>query len=171
MPPKELPDLLEQTFLAVAPQGLTRVQTMLCGSSANENAFKAAFIRKRALPREREGRSATDFTSEELASCMENQAPGCSNELSILSFQGGFHGRTLGALTCTHSKAVHKLDVPAFDWPTAPFPLLRYPLEENADFNAAEEQRCLLQQKGSARRLLLQGRVPAASGLPHLQHL
>jgi 4-aminobutyrate aminotransferase/(S)-3-amino-2-methylpropionate transaminase len=60
-----------------------------------------------------------------------------------MSFSGGFHGRTLGALTCTHSKTIHKLDVPAFDWPTAPFPRLRYPLAENADYNKREEQRCL----------------------------
>jgi 4-aminobutyrate aminotransferase/(S)-3-amino-2-methylpropionate transaminase len=74
---------------------------------------------------------------------MNNQAPGCTNDLSIMSFSGGFHGRTLGALTCTHSKTIHKIDVPAFDWPTAPFPRLRYPLSENIEYNKAEEQRCL----------------------------
>merc|ERR1712057_133737 len=139
----ELPQLLDDTFLKIAPNGMTKVQTMLCGSSANENVFKAAFFRFRAKQREDEGRSATDFTDEELASCMDNQAPGCTNDLSIMSFSGGFHGRTLGALTCTHSKEIHKIDVPAFDWPTAPFPRLRYPLAENSDYNKAEEQRCL----------------------------
>jgi 4-aminobutyrate aminotransferase/(S)-3-amino-2-methylpropionate transaminase len=122
---------------------MTRVQTMLCGSSANENVFKAVFFWKRAKQRAAEGRGATDFSEEELSSCMNNQAPGCANSLSIMSFSGGFHGRTMGALTCTHSKTVHKIDVPAFDWPTAPFPRLRYPLEENQDYNAEEEQRCL----------------------------
>merc|ERR1719230_26765 len=122
---------------------MTRVQPMLCGSSANENVFKAVFFRKRAKQRAAEGRAVTDFTEEELTSCMMNQSPGCTNDLSIMSFSGGFHGRTLGALTCTHSKTVHKIDVPAFDWPVAPFPRLRYPLEENADYNKREEQRCL----------------------------
>merc|ERR1711988_218967 len=89
------------------------------------------------------GRGATDFTDEELASCMDSKAPGCTNDLSIMSFSGGFHGRTMGALTCTHSKTVHKIDVPAFDWPTAPFPRLQYPLEDHKDYNAAEEQKCL----------------------------
>merc|ERR1712039_327942 len=117
--------------------------TMLCGSSANENVFKAVFFWKRAKERAAEGLAATDFTEEELSSCMDNQAPGCANNLSIMSFSGGFHGRTLGALTCTHSKTVHKIDVPAFDWPTAPFPRLQYPLEDNKEHNAAEEQRCL----------------------------
>jgi len=143
LPPKELPGLLNETFLKIAPRGMTRVQTMLCGSSANENVFKAVFFWKRAKQRAAEGRGATDFSEEELSSCMNNQAPGCANSLSIMSFSGGFHGRTMGALTCTHSKTVHKIDVPAFDWPTAPFPRLRYPLEDNQEYNAEEEQCCL----------------------------
>lgn len=142
-PPKELPKLLEETFLKIAPKGLSKVQPMLCGSSANENVFKAAFFAKRGKQRLAEGRGVTDFTEQELTSVMNNQAPGCTNDLSIMSFSGGFHGRTLAALTCTHSKTVHKLDVPAFDWPTAPFPRLRYPLEDNAEYNKAEEQKCL----------------------------
>lgn len=143
MPPKELPELLDDTFLKIAPKGMTRVQLMLCGSSANENVFKAAFFHFRAKQRAAEGVSATDFTDEELTTCMYNQSPGSANNLSIMSFSGGFHGRTLGALSCTHSKAIHKLDAPAFDWPTAPFPALRYPLEENCAHNEAEEQRAL----------------------------
>merc|ERR1712048_1162676 len=154
MPPMELPQLLDDTFLKIAPNGMTKVQTMLCGSSANENVFKAAFFRFRAKQREAEGRSATDFTDEELASCMDNKAPGCTNDLSIMSFSGGFHGRTMGALTCTHSKTVHKIDVPAFDWPTAPFPRLKYPLDDNKDYNAAEEQRCF-----EAVRTIFQERI------------
>merc|ERR1719160_204819 len=159
MPPKELPQLLDETFLKIAPKGMTRVQTMLCGSSANENVFKAAFFRFRAKQREAEGRGATDFTDEELSSCMDNKAPGCSNDLSIMSFSGGFHGRTLGALTCTHSKTVHKIDVPAFDWPTAPFPKLQYPLEDHLEHNAAQERSCL-----QAARQLFQSRQ--AEGRP-----
>jgi len=66
-----------------------------------------------------------------------------ANHLSIMSFKGGFHGRTLGALTCTHSKSIHKLDVPCFDWPVADFPQLKYPLDEHKEENAKEEKRCL----------------------------
>jgi 4-aminobutyrate aminotransferase/(S)-3-amino-2-methylpropionate transaminase len=143
MPPKELPQLLDDTFLKVAPKGMTKVQTMLCGSSANENVFKAAFFYARDKQRQAQGRGPAEFTEEELASCMDNKMPGCTNDLSIMSFSGGFHGRTLAALTCTHSKTVHKIDVPAFDWPTAPFPRLRYPLEDNVEYNKAEEKKCL----------------------------
>ena len=52
---------------------------------------------------------------------------------------GGFHGRAIGALSTTHSKPIHKLDVPAFDWPIAPFPQLKYPLEEYKRENELEE--------------------------------
>ena len=48
-----------------------------------------------------------------------------------------------GTLSCTHSKPIHKLDIPAFDWPVAPFPRLRYPLNEFVRENEAEERRCL----------------------------
>ncbi|CAH3136656.1 unnamed protein product [Porites lobata] len=79
---------------------------------------------------------------EDLDSCMLNQAPG-TPPLSILGFDKGFHGRTLGALSTTRSKAIARVDIPVFDWPKAPFPYLQYPLEENQRANRAEEERCL----------------------------
>lgn len=75
---------------------------------------------------------------------MINQAPGAP-KLSILSFHGGFHGRTMGVLSTTHSKYIHKIDVPAFDWPIARFPIYKYPLEENVAANKKEDQECLAQ--------------------------
>jgi len=73
---------------------------------------------------------------------MINCVPG-SPQLSILSFHGGFHGRTLGSLSTTHSKAIHKLDIPAFDWPIAHFPKYLYPLEEHKRENEQEDKKCL----------------------------
>jgi 4-aminobutyrate aminotransferase / (S)-3-amino-2-methylpropionate transaminase len=102
----------------VAPKGLNQITTMACGSCANENAYKAIFMWYRQKQR------MGDFSPEELSSCMINQAPG-SPDLSILSFHGAFHGRTMGVLSTTHSKAIHKLDVPAFDWPIASFPIYK----------------------------------------------
>ena len=49
----------------------------------------------------------------------------------------------LGCLATTHSKAIHKIDIPSFDWPIAPFPRLKYPLEEFVKENQQEEARCL----------------------------
>jgi len=136
-PPAYWSSLLQESVLKIAPKGLPHVQPMPCGSSANENAFKAVFIWYQNKMRKGQPPSA-----EELSSCMHNQSPGCP-QLSILSFQGGFHGRTFGCLSATHSKAIHKLDIPAFNWPVAPFPKLQYPLDQHQEANRAEEERCL----------------------------
>lgn len=53
------------------------------------------------------------------------------------------HGRLFGSLSTTRSKAIHKLDIPAFEWPKAPFPQLKYPLDQFQAENKAEEERCL----------------------------
>lgn len=37
-------DTLRNHLLKIAPGGMSEVTTMMCGSCANENAFKAAFI-------------------------------------------------------------------------------------------------------------------------------
>lgn len=101
-------------------------------------------------------------TDEDLASCMHNAVPGAPS-LSVLSFEGGFHGRLLGCLSATRSKSIHKVDIPAFDWPTAPFPRLRYPLAEHARENAAEEARCLARVRPApANRFATQARTDAA---------
>ncbi len=91
---------------------------------------------------------------------MDNAAPG-SPELSVMSFRSGFHGRTFGALSTTRSKAVHKVDVPAFDWPAAPFPQLKYPLKGNEQANEQTEKDCLAE----VERLIVEwkGRKPVAA--------
>jgi 4-aminobutyrate aminotransferase/(S)-3-amino-2-methylpropionate transaminase len=58
------------------------------------------------------------------------------NALKVISFEGSFHGRTLGALSPPARKAIHKLDFPAFDWPMVPFPANRFPLADHAAENA-----------------------------------
>ncbi|XP_018567514.1 4-aminobutyrate aminotransferase, mitochondrial-like [Anoplophora glabripennis] len=131
--PKKLENILKQ----VSP-GLPHITTMMCGSCSNENAYKNVFISYRRSIR---GENV-DFTDLEKESCIINQPPG-SPKLSILSFHGAFHGRTFGALSTTHSKPIHKLDFPAFDWPTAHFPRYKYPLEENTRENQQEDKKCL----------------------------
>lgn len=120
LPPMDFVDRLNASLMSVAPPGLKEVQTMACGSCSNENAFKAVCFWYKN--KERQGGPPSE---QDLRSCMVNDAPGAAN-LSILSFMGGFHGRTFGALACTHSKPIHKLDVPSFDWPIADFPKYRY---------------------------------------------
>nr|POF17583.1 4-aminobutyrate aminotransferase [Quercus suber] len=131
--------ILETGVLKVAPKGTDQVFTALAGSDANELAYKAAFMWRRQQER---GGADVEFTPEESQSSMNNQTPGSPN-MSILSFKTGFHGRLFGSLSTTRSKPIHKLDIPAFDWPQASFPMLKYPLEEHTRENAEEEARCL----------------------------
>ncbi|KAI1501051.1 aminotransferase class-III-domain-containing protein [Biscogniauxia marginata] len=134
-PSHDWAEILETGILKVAPKGLNQVFTAMAGSDANETAYKAAFMWRRQ--RERGGPSV-EFTEEEMESSMRNQTPGAS-QLSILSFKTAFHGRLFGSLSTTRSKPIHKLDIPAFDWPQATFPQLKYPLEEHAEENAKAE--------------------------------
>ncbi|KAI8634846.1 aminotransferase class-III-domain-containing protein [Xylariaceae sp. FL1651] len=134
-PSHDWADILETGILKVAPPGLNQVFTAMAGSDANETAYKAAFMWRRQHER---GGPAIEFTEAEMESAMNNQSPGAS-QLSILSFKTAFHGRLFGSLSTTRSKPIHKLDIPAFDWPQATFPQLKYPLEEHAEENAKAE--------------------------------
>nr|CCA18593.1 4aminobutyrate aminotransferase putative [Albugo laibachii Nc14]CCA20550.1 4aminobutyrate aminotransferase putative [Albugo laibachii Nc14] len=136
-PPSDWDERLERTLGKIAPKGLGEINTQMCGSCSNENAYKAAFIWFQTKQRGGKAPSAND-----LESSIKNQAPGAP-KLGILSFEGGFHGRLLGCLSTTHSNPIHKVDIPAFDWPVAPFPKLKYPLEEHEEYNTADEARCI----------------------------
>jgi len=114
-PPGDWADVLRTGILKVAPKGLNQVFTAMAGSDANETAYKAAFMWRRQHER---GGAHIEFTEEEMHSAMKNQSPGAS-QLSILSFKTAFHGRLFGSLSTTRSKPIHKVDIPAFDWPTA----------------------------------------------------
>ncbi|XP_065898679.1 4-aminobutyrate aminotransferase, mitochondrial-like isoform X2 [Dysidea avara] len=138
-PPKDFVQKMKSSLLMCAPPGMSQVTAMMCGSCANENAIKAAFIWYMDKKR---GNANIGPDSEEFSTALYNKPPGCP-DLSVLSFDGAFHGRTIGVLSATHSKPIHKLDIPAFDWPIAPFPQLKYPLEDHVTENKAEEQRCL----------------------------
>ena len=138
-PQHDWAEILETGILRVAPKGCDQVFTAQAGSDANELAYKAAFMWKRGQQR---GGPNVDFTEEEISTAMNNQSPGAPN-MSILSFKSGFHGRLFGSLSTTRSKPIHKLDIPAFDWPQASFPMLKYPLDQHAEENAIEEKRCL----------------------------
>ncbi|KAK9367061.1 aminotransferase class-III-domain-containing protein [Lipomyces kononenkoae] len=130
--------ILQDGILAAAPDGLNKVWTSLSGSDANECAYKAAFIYHRTRQRGK----GNDFSELERRTTMENTSPG-SPDLAILSFEKAFHGRLFGSLSTTRSNPIHKMDIPAFHWPKAPFPALKYPLDQHEAENRAEEDRCL----------------------------
>ncbi len=145
-PSKGWAKILKDGLLSVCPPGQDKVYTAMCGSCANETAYKAAFMYYR---RKERGEDA-NFSAEELTSCMKNEAPG-TPDMAIMSFTHAFHGRLFGALSTTRSKAIHKLDIPGFKWPQVDFPELKYPLSENIQQNKEEESRCLAQVEATIK--------------------
>ncbi len=72
---------------------------MMCGTCANENALKLIFFRHMEKRRaEEKGRA--EFDEDDLEQVRRGNGP----RVSILSFKGGFHGRTIGTLSCAISK-------------------------------------------------------------------
>jgi 4-aminobutyrate aminotransferase/(S)-3-amino-2-methylpropionate transaminase len=138
-PSHDWASILETGILKVAPKGLNQVFTAMAGSDANETAYKAAFMYRRQQER---GGPDVEYSAEDLSSSMANQSPGSPN-LSILSFKSAFHGRLFGSLSTTRSKPIHKIDIPAFDWPQATFPALKYPLEDHVEENKRIEAEAL----------------------------
>ena len=145
--------LLRDGLMRVAPKGYSEVFTAQSGSEANELAFKAAFM---AYCRKKRGDAEVSTYEQETA--MKNQAPG-SPDLAILSFKGSFHGRSFASLSATRSKAVHKLDIPSFNWPQASFPQLQYPLGVHVNENKSEENRCLQE----VRNVISAWHIPVAA--------
>lgn len=135
-PPAALTSLLAKP-LEIKPPGMDHIQTLMCGSCTIENALKSAFGYQ--AYKERGGQGPSEL---ELSSCMDGLQPG-SVARTAMGFRGCFHGRTFGSLSITNSKSAIKVDMPAFEWPHAPFPNLKYPLEENIKENRNEESRCL----------------------------
>lgn len=133
-PSPEWVDLVERVLGRLAPPGMSQVLTVGSGAEAVENAVKLACIAK--LNRNR----GHAFSADDAMDAMNN-AQRRANALRIISFDGGFHGRTLGALSATRSKSIHKVDFPAFaTWDVLPFPHTRFPLARWSADNAVVEQ-------------------------------
>ena len=136
-PPLEWKNHIELLYKNYSPNGLDFMYIACgCGSGANENAFKAAFVK---FARNNYSEHSME---DRLKTALDNSEPGSPN-ISILSFKKGFHGRTMGCLSTTRSNAWHKINIPSFNWPVAPFPQLKYPLHENEIVNYLEEEKCL----------------------------
>jgi 4-aminobutyrate aminotransferase-like enzyme len=80
----------------IAPAGTPRHFVVNTGAEAVENAIKSVLLNR-------------VMTSED------------SDGGFIVSFEGAFHGRTLGSLAVTHRKKA-RLGFPTFDWPHISFP-------------------------------------------------
>jgi len=113
----------------IAPAGTPRHFVVNTGAEAVENAIKAALMNRVMTSPDGDG----GF---------------------IVSFDGAFHGRTLGALAVTHRKKA-RLGFPTFDWPHIPFPAESPGSPKETD---RREERSLKQLWD----LLVSGRLPHA---------
>lgn len=93
---------LKAALDGIAPQGTPRHFVVNTGAEAVENAIKAVLLNRVRLSGDRDGGV-------------------------IISFEGAFHGRTLGALAVTHRKKA-RMGFPTFEWPQ-----VLYPTEDLAD--------------------------------------
>jgi 4-aminobutyrate aminotransferase-like enzyme len=120
---------LKAALNRIAPAGTPRHFIVNTGAEAVENAIKSALLNRVITSPDGDG----GF---------------------IVSFEGAFHGRTLGSLAVTHRKKA-RLGFPTFDWPRISFPVeeRRSPKE-----TARREERSLKQLWD----LLVSGRLPKA---------
>ncbi|MEP7310107.1 MAG: aspartate aminotransferase family protein [Acidobacteriota bacterium] len=120
---------LKAALTRIAPAGTPRHFVVNTGAEAVENAIKAVLMNRVMTSDDKEG----GF---------------------IVSFEGAFHGRTLGALAVTHRKKA-RLGFPTFDWPHIPFPFETPAAQKET---ARREERSLKQLWD----LLVSGRLPHA---------
>ncbi len=134
-------DFLEALERRFAPEGMAKVFCVDGGGEGVEAALKVAFIVHAERARERGGkpRNPLQLEAAEQQGFLDNHG----TDAVVVSFAGSFHGRGLGPLSATHSKVIHKADLPAFPWPTAPFPASRFPLAAHAEENARAEASAL----------------------------
>jgi 4-aminobutyrate aminotransferase/(S)-3-amino-2-methylpropionate transaminase len=135
-------DFLEAMATRFAPRGMSKIFCVDGGGEGVEAALKAAFIVHAERRRAKAGLSKNPLelsAEEQEAVLLENKG----TDAVVVSFSGAFHGRGLGPLSATHSKLIHKADLPAFPWPVVPFPANRFPLAAHAEENARLEAESL----------------------------
>ena len=120
---------LKAALNRVAPAGTPRHFVVNTGAEAVENAMKSVLLNR--------VKTGDDDTGG-----------------FIVSFDGAFHGRTLGCLAVTHRKKA-RLGFPTFDWPHISFPVE----------NARAPKETLRREERSLKQLwdlLVSGRMPRA---------
>jgi 4-aminobutyrate aminotransferase/(S)-3-amino-2-methylpropionate transaminase len=134
-------DFVAEVEAKWAPPGMAKMFCVDGGGEGVEAALKAAFIVYGERRRAAGGAPVNplELPADEQARIMDN----AGTDAVVVSFGGAFHGRGLGPLTATHSKVMHKADLPAFGWPQVPFPANRWPRERYGEENAALEAESL----------------------------
>jgi 4-aminobutyrate aminotransferase-like enzyme len=130
---------LKAALDGLAPRGTPRHFVVNTGAEAVENAIKALLLH-RVMTRKPPPEAGVEAV-ERLG-------------LFVVSFDGAFHGRTLGSLAVTHRRRA-RLGFPTFDWPQVAFPVEdpRSPSRTRRRDEASLEQ---------VWNLLVTGRIPGA---------
>ena len=144
-----------------APKGMSKMFCVDGGGEGVEAALKAAFIvyGERQRVAQHKPKDPLQLSEAERNAFMEN----IGSDAVVISFSGAFHGRGLGPLSATHSKVIHKADLPAYHWPMAPFPANKFPLHKFEKENAQAEGEAILalerlveQHKGKVAAILVE---------------
>jgi 4-aminobutyrate aminotransferase-like enzyme len=134
---------LKASLDGIAPTGTPRHFVVNTGAEAVENAIKAVLL----------NRVKTSAPDQDQAG-----APHEKQDFCIISFEGAFHGRTLGSLAVTHRRKA-RLGFPTFDWPHALFPVE----DPRSRWRTQRRDEKSLEQVWT---LLVTGRVPGAPKPP-----
>lgn len=134
-------DFMEALETRYAPPGMAKAFCVDAGGEGVESALKAAFIVHGENRRAAAGKpkNPLELPADEQRRILEN----AGTDAVVVSFDGAFHGRGLGPMSATHSKLIHKADLPAFPWPVVPFPANRFPLARHAEENDRAERAAL----------------------------
>lgn len=153
-PPLEYPKMLMELLNKVGPKNLHEVLlTNGSGSAANAAAMQIAMLNKLY-----ELKGNDNLSKEEIMDCFANR------KLSILGFEGGYHGNYLSTLSASSAEKHNAslfAGVSNASWPTAPFPKLKYPYNEHYDYNIAEEKRCIAETENIIKSQMQKNPVAA----------
>lgn len=119
VPPSDYTDMLRETVMPVAPQGMTQVH--LCDGSAtdaNDAAISTALMHY----------------------AMRNKAD--YKNLTVMGLSGASHGDSIATMSCSDAH-FRSANAPTYEWPQAPLPEVKYPFTHHTAENQAEEERCL----------------------------
>lgn len=121
LPTADMADVIRDNVMPTAPPGLGQVHLGggATGAEANELAVAVAMKKFAA-------KNGIDAMS----------------KLCVVGFNNSNHGSTTGTLSFSSTDA-NPDGLPAFPWPKADFPKMKYPLAMNEKHNTEEEDRCV----------------------------
>ncbi len=120
MPPNDVADMIRENVMVAAPKGLFQVH-LGGGNTADE---------------------ANELAMSVALNSFARQNGKTMNDVFALGFDHANHGGSTACLSVSGADA-NSNNLPAFPWPKAPYPQLKFPLAQNEHYNNSEEDRCI----------------------------